>query len=101
MSSRTIRHQAGRVYRETDSARRDRETTLHDLSTGQYNDPIRVIAFNMSEGWSRDVSHEFAEGLQRRADLDRVDLTGTLKEFAAAGATAFDTARLISDPERR
>jgi hypothetical protein len=71
----------GRVYRETDSARCDRETTLQDLSTGQYNDPVRVVAFNTGEGWARDVSHEFAEELQRRADFDRVELEGTLAEF--------------------
>ena len=61
----------GRVYRETDSAQCDRETALQDLQTGQYqyNDPVRVVAFNTAEGWSRDVSREFAEELQRRADL--------------------------------
>jgi hypothetical protein len=71
----------GRVFRETDSSQCDRETTLQDLYTGQYNDPIRVIAFNTREGWSRDVSYEFAAELQRRADIDRVDLTGSLAEF--------------------
>ena len=71
----------GRVYRETDSAQCDRETTLQDLETGQYNDPVRVVAFNTREGWSRDVSYEFAAELQRRADIDRRELTGTLAEF--------------------
>ena len=56
----------GRVFRETDSAQCDRETTLQDLSTGQYNDPVRIVAFNIQEGWSRDVSSEFAVELQRR-----------------------------------
>ena len=71
----------GRVYRETDSAQCDRETTLQDLYTGQYNDPVRVVAFNTREGWSRDVSYEFATEIQRRADIDRTELTGTLAEF--------------------
>ena len=71
----------GRVYRETDSAQCDRETTLKDLETGQYNDPVRVIAFNTREGWSRDVSYEFAAEFQRRADIDRTELAGTLAEF--------------------
>ena len=71
----------GRVYRETDSAQCDRETTLQDLLTGQYNDPVRVIAVNTREGWSRDVSYEFAAELQRRADIDRRELTGTLADF--------------------
>jgi hypothetical protein len=71
----------GRVYRKTDSAQRDRETTLQDLYTGQYNDPVRVIAFNTREGWSRDVSYEFAAELQRRADIGRRELTGPLAAF--------------------
>lgn len=65
----------GRAYRETDSAHCDRETTLKDLETGQYSDRVRVVAFNTREGWSRDVSHEFAVELQRRADIDRRELT--------------------------
>lgn len=53
----------GRVYRETDSAHCDRGTTLKDLETGQKSDPVRVVAFNTREGWSRDVSYEFAAEL--------------------------------------
>jgi hypothetical protein len=71
----------GRVYRETDSAKCDRMTTLQDLYNGQYNDPVRVVAFNTREGWSRDVSYEFAAEIQRRADIDRRELTGTLADF--------------------
>jgi len=53
--------------REIDSAQCDQETTLQDLYTGQYIDPIRAIAFNTREDWLRDVSYEFAAELQRRA----------------------------------
>ena len=95
----------GRVYSETDSAQCDRETTLKDLYTGQYNDPVRVVAFNTREGWSRDVSYEFATEIQRRADLDRLELTGKLAEFVEyytrARAPAVATAALRgwgSDP---
>jgi hypothetical protein len=42
---------------------------------------VRVIAFNTREGWSRDASYEFATELQRRADLDGRELSGTLAEF--------------------
>jgi hypothetical protein len=35
----------GRSYRETFSATADRETTIRDLLSGQYNDPVRVVAF--------------------------------------------------------
>lgn len=71
----------GRVWAETDGRACDRATVLNDLYGGQYNDPVRVVAFNTSEGWSRDVSYEIAEELQRRADLAGCELEGKLAEF--------------------
>lgn len=74
----------GRFFRETDAAQADRETTLQDRLSGQYNNPVRVIAFNTREGWSRDVSDEIAGELQRRADFERRELGGTLSAFVEA-----------------
>jgi hypothetical protein len=71
----------GRSYRETDITRADRESALGDLYRGEFKDPVRAVAFNTREGWSRDVSYEFAVEVQRRADLDRRELGGTLREF--------------------
>ena len=34
----------------------DLETVIQDLLSGQYTNPIRVIAFNTAERWSEDVS---------------------------------------------
>jgi hypothetical protein len=47
--------QSGRAYRETAEEAADFKTVVDDLIAGQFNNPIRVIAFNVSEGWSRDV----------------------------------------------
>ena len=33
---------------------------IEDIITGQYNDPSRIIAFNMAEGWARDVTEDVA-----------------------------------------
>ena len=74
----------GRAWRETDSASADRATVLNDLYSGQFNDPVRVIAFNARQGWSRDVSAEHAVELQRRADLEGRQLEGALSEFVEA-----------------
>jgi hypothetical protein len=71
----------GRSFAETDTGKADRETTLQDLYTRQYHNPIRVVAFNTREGWARDVSYEFAVELQRRADDLRNELDGTLGHF--------------------
>jgi hypothetical protein len=45
----------GRAYSETSEERADLETTITDLITGQYDRPVRVVAFNTAEGWSADV----------------------------------------------
>jgi hypothetical protein len=53
---------AGKVYRETDEADAGLEATINDLLAGRYNNPLRVIAFNTRERWSRDVSEDVALG---------------------------------------
>ena len=56
--------EAGRAYRETDEAATDLENVIDGMMTGQYLDPLRVVGFITSEGWSRDVSEDVAwEGL--------------------------------------
>ena len=39
----------GRAYRETDVEQANLETTIGDLMSGQYSDPVRVVAFNTAE----------------------------------------------------
>src|ERR1700679_4030389 len=46
----------GRVYREADVETTDLETVILDLLEGQYQSPVRVVAFNIAEKWSHDVS---------------------------------------------
>ena len=45
----------GRAWREADYEATDLETVIQDLLTGQYSNPIRVVAFNTAERWSEDV----------------------------------------------
>jgi hypothetical protein len=33
---------------------------------GQYSHPVRIVAFNTAEGWSRDVTIDIADELRRR-----------------------------------
>lgn len=61
--------QFGRVgccWRETDAEEADRETLIRDLVEGQYSHPVRIVAFNTTEGWSRDVTKDVADELRRR-----------------------------------
>jgi hypothetical protein len=56
----------GRVWIEADSNVTDLETVLKDMMTRQYSNPVRVVAFNVSEGWSRDVPEDVAIEPRRR-----------------------------------
>jgi hypothetical protein len=42
------------------SRRADLETIIADLMSGQFNDPIRVGAFNRLEHWREDVTEDIA-----------------------------------------
>jgi hypothetical protein len=59
--------QFGRAFRETDIAEADLGTIVHNMISGEYRDPLRVIAFNTVKGWSRDVSEQIAYDLLDRA----------------------------------
>ena len=54
----------GRAWRETDDGETDRATVIRDLLDGQYENPVRIVAFNTAEGWSRDVTEDIASDLQ-------------------------------------
>jgi hypothetical protein len=57
---------SGRSWCETDEHGTDRETLILDLISGQYNSPVRIVAFNTVEGWSRDVTVDIADEPQHR-----------------------------------
>ena len=56
----------GRAWRETDEAGTNGATLIRNLVDGQYENPVRIIAFNTAEGWSRDVTVDIADELRRR-----------------------------------
>jgi hypothetical protein len=37
-----------------------------DLLDDQYENPVRIVAFNTAEGWSRDVTLDIADEPRRR-----------------------------------
>ena len=52
----------------------------HKISSGDYSNPVRVVAFNTAEGWSRDVTEDIAEELLER-DASEGDLSDSAKTF--------------------
>ena len=73
--------QLGRSYREVDEDKADRETVIRWLIEGQYQNPVRIVAFNTSEGWSRDVTVEIARELRDKADRFGTELSPGLRDF--------------------
>ena len=71
----------GPAFAETGVAEADLETTITDLMSGQYNDPVRVVAFNTSERWSEDASEDVAREIMRRLDLAGGALPSSLVPF--------------------
>ena len=72
----------GSVYREVE--RTEFETIISDLLTGQFNDPVRVLAFNTLEHWSDDVSQEVAAEIQTRCDIEGIAIPEHIRDFVAS-----------------
>ena len=63
----------GRCWRASDEEDTDRETLIRDLFSGEYTEPVRIVAFNSAEGWCRDVTLDIADEVRRRyAEMDDV-----------------------------
>ena len=71
----------GTVYRETETEKADLEAIFRDLLSGQFNSPVRVVAFNTLEHWSEDVSAEMAAEIQTRCDMDGVSVPEHVLDF--------------------
>jgi hypothetical protein len=71
----------GRAYREADEEEANRETVIRDLMEGQYNNPVRIVAFNTAQSWSRDVTEDIAREIQARAARSGDALSPGLRDF--------------------
>jgi hypothetical protein len=71
----------GRAYVEVDEEQADRATIIRRLIDGQYNNPVRIVAFNTSQGWSRDVSAEIAKEIKERSGRKGEELSQGLSEW--------------------
>jgi hypothetical protein len=83
----------GTVGREIE--RGDLETIVTDLLAGQIGDPIRVLAFNTLEHWSKDLSADVAREIEMRCDIDGVPVPDHLKDFLEAAAASAAHARPV------
>jgi hypothetical protein len=75
--------------REAESERADLEAVIRDLLSGQFNCPIRIVAFNTLEHWTADVSRDVAAEIQGQSDMDGLPVPEHLRDFVDryAGST--------------
>jgi len=66
---------------EHEIERPDLENVLADLLGGRFQNPIRVVAFNTLEHWSKDISTDVAREIQCRCDSDGLGLPQYLAGF--------------------
>ena len=74
-------HAGGGVLREAELERADLETIIGDLMSGQFNDPVRVVAFNTLEHWTNNVSAAVAAEIQSRCDIDGEPVPDHIADF--------------------
>ena len=87
---------AGRAYRETDERETSLQTVVDDLLAGQYSNPVRVVAFNTAEGWSRDVSDDIAREVVRRVVENGRALAASSRQFVETYVDADELERAES-----
>ncbi|WP_315729837.1 hypothetical protein [Bradyrhizobium sp. SZCCHNRI2010] len=75
---------SGAAWREADEDRTDFRTLISDFLTGLYDHPLRVVAFNPLDGWSRDASEDVAQELERRIGIEDREIPDALKDFIEA-----------------
>jgi hypothetical protein len=80
------RFRSGSVYREAEVERTDLETIINDFLTGQFSDPVRVVAFNTLEHWANDVSKDIAQMIQARCDIAGDTVPEHMRDFVQGHA---------------
>ena len=77
----------GRAWRETDEEGADRETLIRDLMDEQYSSPVRIVAFNTADGWSRDVTMDIADEVRRRF-AEYAEVPASVQQFLETAVRA-------------
>ena len=69
------------VYREADEVEASRGDVIRQITEGQFNKAVRVIAFNTAEGWARDATEDIANEIMDHALRKTEQLSRSAQEF--------------------
>jgi hypothetical protein len=70
----------GTAYAETEPTYSERQA-VDDILSGEHDAPLEVLAFNISEGWARDVSEDVAGLVVERARSEQRVLAEGARNF--------------------
>jgi hypothetical protein len=73
--------QYGCLFHETREHETSEATVIRHLIEGQYDKPLRVVAFNAEEGWSKDASEEIADKVLQKVESEHGTLTSGTRAF--------------------
>lgn len=71
----------GCLFHERREHETSEDTVIRHLIEGQFQRPLRVVAFNAEEGWSRDVSVEVADKVLRKVESAHGALPSATRAF--------------------
>ena len=67
--------------RETQTERADLDALIAELLAGQFSAPVRIMAFNTLEHWSKDISGEVAEEIRILCDIEGISVPEHINDF--------------------
>jgi hypothetical protein len=85
----------GQSYIETDPMEADASSIVRNLLRGQYDQPVRVLALNVEEGWVRDVSETIAAKMQDVARHEEQGLPTGTRAFVEAHSYPADEQQML------
>src|SRR3954454_25378894 len=88
----------GRVWREIDAEGTAEGDVVQNILGEQYTEPVQVIAFNVAEGWCRDVTEGGARAVVERA-REQGDILGPTATRLYRRATSDDVPRDVASVE--
>lgn len=80
----------GLAYVETEPLTTEKNV-VGNMLTGQYTHPLQVLAFNVAEGWSRDVSEDVAHEVMDAAHDRQLTIPDETRHFLERHLDAAET----------
>src|SRR6202008_3431160 len=72
---------SGRAWREMDEEQTAKCDIVNQIIDGEFNRPVKIVAFNLEEGWVRDVTEDIARAVLETASAEDRTLGRAAAEF--------------------